>query len=271
MAAPASQGYRHGQLAISRKSRTRHDSGIGIELDVNPSPHAYNGMQVVETPSGRRLSDRKRLDIIMSSNSLGMVPARGNSLDKSYIMRNGERVSSYTRSVDSPIEIDDDEDETSPSKAATSPLTVLGAGRVDPFANYPVTMNRNEYWLIDHGMPCISKHQPQIQNQSVSTKYLQKVVNAAQHPTFKVFKDSWLPAGMSDPAAFHQILSNIAMSISIVHGQGVILDNPIAVAHNSLAVRTVNHRLSHPVEGISDGTLTSVLALTCHSVSRSIL
>lgn len=45
------------------------------------------------------------------------------------------------------------------------------------------------------------------------------------------------------------------------------MDNPVAVAHNSLVVKTVNNRLSHPVEGISDGTMTSVLRLTCHSVS----
>lgn len=74
---------------------------------------------------------------------------------------------------------------------------------------------------------------------------------------------------MSDPATFHQILSNVALSISIVRGQGVALDNPIAVAHNLLAVRAVNNRLSHPVEGISDSTMTSVLSLTCHSVSNA--
>lgn len=32
-----------------------------------------------------------------------------------------------------------------------SPITPLGAGRIDPFTNYPIKMNREEQWLIDQG------------------------------------------------------------------------------------------------------------------------
>lgn len=35
--------------------------------------------------------------------------------------------------------------------ALSSPVTPLGAGRIDPFANYPIKMNNGELWLIDQG------------------------------------------------------------------------------------------------------------------------
>lgn len=35
--------------------------------------------------------------------------------------------------------------------ASSSPMTVLGASRIDPFANYPIKMNEGELWLIDQG------------------------------------------------------------------------------------------------------------------------
>ena len=35
------------------------------------------------------------------------------------------------------------------SSIPVGPMSILGAGRVDPFANYPIQMNREEKWLID--------------------------------------------------------------------------------------------------------------------------
>lgn len=35
------------------------------------------------------------------------------------------------------------------SLVSSSPWSALGAGRVDPFANYPIQMRREEEWLID--------------------------------------------------------------------------------------------------------------------------
>lgn len=36
-----------------------------------------------------------------------------------------------------------------------SPMSILGTGRVDPFANYPIQMSREEKWLIDQSKFCI--------------------------------------------------------------------------------------------------------------------
>ena len=38
---------------------------------------------------------------------------------------------------------------TMPHFLTLGPMSILGAGRVDPFANYPIKMNREEEWLID--------------------------------------------------------------------------------------------------------------------------
>jgi hypothetical protein len=259
MAIPSHQYYGHERHELSSYK-------IQYDLRDQTLEYLYGDKIELELP-GRRAPDRNALDMHEQPKLTVAAPVRSRSLDQRNV--NGT-LRPFPR-ADSAIGMeDDDEDECCQPKAAISPLTILGAGRVDPFAKYPVKMNVIEYWLIDHGMPPYlpprSQTNSKIEIKCVSNTHM-TLVNVAQHPTFKVFKESWLPAAMSDPAAFHQILSNIALSISIVRGQGVILDNPVSVAHNSLAVRTVNNRLSDPVEGISDGTMTSVLGMTCHSVS----
>lgn len=39
----------------------------------------------------------------------------------------------------------------SPDPVAYNPVSILGAGRVDPFASYPIKMHRGEMWLLDQG------------------------------------------------------------------------------------------------------------------------
>ena len=51
-----------------------------------------------------------------------------------------------------------------------SPMSILGAGRVDPFANYPIQMNREEEWLIDQSKFCV-------RTQCSSTKRQIRVTN----------------------------------------------------------------------------------------------
>jgi hypothetical protein len=44
------------------------------------------------------------------------------------------------------------------SLATFSPMSILGAGRVDPFANYPIRMNREEKWLLDQSKSSVIDH-----------------------------------------------------------------------------------------------------------------
>ena len=152
MAVPGFQYY-SVQPSTSLHSRTGHDSGIGLLPDFLDEDHQpYSGVHTAKLPSQRRDSDQNELNVHASSNIARVVAPRTRSLDETPIMNNGERTSSFAASVYSAIEIEDDEEDYPQPKAPISPLTILGAGRVDPFANYPVKMDITEYWLIDHGM-----------------------------------------------------------------------------------------------------------------------
>ena len=43
----------------------------------------------------------------------------------------------------------DDPDRQFQSLIGPSPMSILGSGRVDPFASYPIQMSREEEWLLD--------------------------------------------------------------------------------------------------------------------------
>ncbi|PVH71667.1 hypothetical protein DL98DRAFT_596735 [Cadophora sp. DSE1049] len=122
-----------------------------------------------------------------------------------------------------------------------SPVTILGAGRVDPFANYPIKMNRGELWLIDQ-------------------------VNMDQDPTFRTHRERWLPVMIKSPITFRQFLANVSLNISRVRGEN--LDNVVTVAHHSLAIRLVNQKLSDPVSKTSDEVLLGILSFRCYNLVK---
>jgi hypothetical protein len=152
MAVPGFLYYRV-QPRTSFQSGTRHDSGIGLLPDFLDEDHQpYNGVQTAKLPPQMTFADQNGLNVHAPSNIARVVAPWTRSLDEVPIMNNRERTSSFDSSMGSAIEIEDDEEDYPRPKAAISPLTILGAGRVDPFANYPVKMDITEYWLIDHGM-----------------------------------------------------------------------------------------------------------------------
>ncbi|KAH7306113.1 hypothetical protein BKA65DRAFT_601851 [Rhexocercosporidium sp. MPI-PUGE-AT-0058] len=122
-----------------------------------------------------------------------------------------------------------------------SPITPLGAGRIDPFANYPIKMNKGELWLIDQ-------------------------VNTAHDPTFRTLRERWLPVMIKGPATFHQFLANVSLNVSRVRGES--LDNVVTVAHHSLAIRSVNQKLSDPVLKASDDVLLGILSFRCYNLVK---
>ncbi|KAL2068635.1 hypothetical protein VTL71DRAFT_14972 [Oculimacula yallundae] len=134
------------------------------------------------------------------------------------------------------------EEEDAPDRVVTiSPITPLGAGRTDPFANYPIKMNRGELFLIDQ-------------------------VNTGQDPTFRTLRERWLPVMIRGPATFHQFLANVSLNVSRVRGES--LDNIVTVAHHSLAIRSVNQKLSDPVLKASDDVLLGILSFRCYNLVK---
>lgn len=93
-------------------------------------------------------------------------------------------------------------------------------------------------------------------------------VNTCQDPTFRTLRERWLPVMIKGPATFHQFLANVSLNVSRVRGES--LDNGVTVAHHSLAIRSVNQKLSDPALKASDDVLLGILSFRCYDVSQFI-
>lgn len=82
---------------------------------------------------------------------------------------------------------------------------------------------------------------------------------------FRTLRERWLPVMIKDPATFHQFLASVSLQVSRIRGEE--LDNVVAVAHHSLAIRSVNKKLSDPALKTSDQTITGILSFVCYNVS----
>lgn len=78
-----------------------------------------------------------------------------------------------------------------------------------------------------------------------------------------------LPVGLTDAAAFHQVLANLTVQLDEHRAQGfevVEYEKKEVLAHHTAALALVHNRLQDPQEATSDGTIATVMALTCYSV-----
>jgi hypothetical protein len=91
---------------------------------------------------------------------------------------------------------------------------------------------------------------------------------------FKTLSKVGFFASIEDPAGFRQILcSSSKHQKQLRNGgpeSGVDTDSVESINFSSLAISSVNTRLMDPVAGISDGTITTILAFITHSVREYI-
>ena len=117
----------------------------------------------------------------------------------------------------------------------------LGSGRLDPFLCYPVPVDMEMLFLIDH-------------------------VHTWPDPHLRPFKDTWFPISMPDSAFFNEILSHVSAHVfTLRNGVHNIDDCPQSIDLHSRAIKSVRQRLLDPVLGISDGVIGTVLAFACFS------
>lgn len=127
--------------------------------------------------------------------------------------------------------------EIHPANATPGPVTPLGAGPgVDPFNVYPVPMTREDHELIHH-----------------------------LHSHFVPFRSVWFPMSLLNPSAFHQILGNSALHISMLR-QTNGRENRQSIAHYSASLRQLNEALASPDPAVSTSldVVRAVLAFICH-------
>jgi hypothetical protein len=120
-------------------------------------------------------------------------------------------------------------------------VSFLGSGRLDPFLCYPVPVDMEMLFLIDH-------------------------VHTWPDPHLRPFKDTWFPISMPDSAFFNEILSHVSAHVfTLRNGVHNIDDCPQSIDLHSRAIKSVRQRLLDPVLGISDGVIGTVLAFDCFS------
>lgn len=88
--------------------------------------------------------------------------------------------------------------------------------------------------------------------------------------TIKPYKEAFLPLGLTDTAAFHQILANLAVQLNGHRPPGAKVagyEKTEVLAHHTTAMAMVQKRLKDPKEATSDGTIATVIAMACYAVS----
>lgn len=66
-----------------------------------------------------------------------------------------------------------------------------------------------------------------------------------------------------DEAAFRQLLCTSSAHMTRLRDG---TENPEAIILSTQAIRSVNNRITDPVQAISDGVLITILAFACHAV-----
>ncbi|KAK0104801.1 hypothetical protein ONS95_005069 [Cadophora gregata] len=123
----------------------------------------------------------------------------------------------------------------------THPRTILGAGRVDPFGNYPIQLSYDERHLLDQ-------------------------LYTGTEPVLRTFRNSWLPTALKDPATFHQFLANVSLNLYQTRGQP--RSRTLSGEHHAVALRTVNSNLSDPTRNTDDAMIASVVTFVCYCVTQ---
>jgi len=89
----------------------------------------------------------------------------------------------------------------------------------------------------------------------------------------KPYKEVIFPLGLTDVAAFHQVLANIAVQLEFHRLPGQETEKAIdyekcevETRHNA-ALQITRKRLMNPQEAISDGTIATIITMICYSVS----
>jgi len=89
----------------------------------------------------------------------------------------------------------------------------------------------------------------------------------------KPYKECIFPLGLTDVAAFHQVLANFAIQLDSHRLPGQETEKAIEyeryeveTRHNA-ALRITQNRLMNPQEAISDGTIATIITMICYSVS----
>jgi hypothetical protein len=119
----------------------------------------------------------------------------------------------------------------------------LGAGSIDPFTCYPITLDAS--------------------SRSLLANIFDRDTN---HPT--TLRGCWYPVGLSSASAFHNMLAN---SQNFIFGQRngyyPSQDDALALSHHHKALRAAGEMMRDEGKRNSDETIGAAVSFMCHHVS----
>ncbi|CAK7226625.1 hypothetical protein SCUCBS95973_006265 [Sporothrix curviconia] len=128
-----------------------------------------------------------------------------------------------------------------PTQALTGMEHALGAGRLDPFDMFPVTLTAQHHKLLHHWL-------------SAHATMMFEPLTVSSNP----MRDVWFPLDLSNAASFNAIMAHAAAHLA--RQQGVPLSFE-ALQFKFEAVRIVNVWMAHAVLALSDQAFAAVIRL----------
>jgi hypothetical protein len=134
----------------------------------------------------------------------------------------------------------------------------LGAGRSDPFKQYPIEMDVRMHELYDHGEINF------LENPMKIFTDVYPEVHGGFCPLFETLSSVGFFKSIEDAAALRQVLCTSSMhQAKLRHGE----ESTEAIVLSNEALRSMTRRIADPALAISDGVLFAILAFACHAVS----
>lgn len=86
----------------------------------------------------------------------------------------------------------------------------------------------------------------------------------------KPYRDAFFPISLTDPTAFLQVLSNLALYLRRVRKSPKSEDYEPqeALVHQIKALQLVDKKIVDPGKSSSDGVISTIISLACVTVSR---
>ncbi|KAF2646863.1 hypothetical protein P280DRAFT_441310 [Massarina eburnea CBS 473.64] len=124
--------------------------------------------------------------------------------------------------------------------ASASAIEGLGVGQADPFGSYPIELDDTSRGLVAFIFRNDGAHSRQL-------------------------RGAWYPVGLSDPAAFYNILSNARLyMLKDLSGAFPRQDDALSLSYQNVALRLLREKMKDPRQHDSDQLLAAITSFMSH-------
>lgn len=230
------------------ESREKEKKGSSLPKS-RPSKSANGGASIAQSASAA--ATHKTLPLIPYSEASWLVESPSSSSSDSSAGEEGSIVGVEIQTIRSEhMRVSDLRTSTT-----TSPRTLLGAGRVDPFQTYPVYVQHTSHApeLIDHSMTVLWRGlRPPEDNGAVSK-----------------LGTAWRGKMAEHPIVMNALLFGAQAHKDVLRGPRLSVDSSIRLFYKLQTMRLLNEELKNPEKTPLDDIILAVLALSTNEVETT--